>query len=922
MTARYRLFSLFVMGTAAIAAPPLPAASRALESYARVARGFEKNEGQSDPQVRFTFRASQYAFFLTQEEAVLAFADSRESPVRIRLGGATRPATIRGEGPLAAKSSYFRGNSPSHWHTGVENYRTVRYGGIYPGIDMQYREAQGLLECDFIVRPRANPGDIRLRFAGIRSLSLSADGDLLLQTAGGLVRQGKPVAFQELHGVPVPVASRYAISGRNEVRFVIGDYHKYATLVIDPTLSYSSYLGGSANSAAMGVALDGAGNAYIAGLTAAIDFPVKGGLQAGLKSNTDIFVAKIDPTGSTLLYSTLVGGSGRDVASGIAVDKKGQAYIAGTSWSTDFPLRNAFQNNSAGAGDAVVAALSSDGSALVYSTYLGGAGADTAYALSVDGQGDATIAGASESADFPTANAIQPAFGGGAEDGFIAQFNPAGALIFSTYLGGSAGDECRGVALDPSGNIYATGATWSPDFPTRGAVQPQFAGGEYSDAFVVKLSPGGAGLVYSTYLGGSEQDFGNSIAADVQGDASIAGETSSTDFPVAGGPQSALGGAGSEDAFLAKFSPDGSALLYSTYLGGSDNDFATGIALDPAGNMIVTGGTSSKDFPVLASLVGPDAGLGDAFAAGLPSSGAPVFSTLLGGSSSDVGNAVAVDNSGNVLVAGLTDSTDFPVFAGVQGASQGEGDAFFLKLQSPASTATWASVSAASFLPSLAPNSIAAGFGSNLSSKTQVATSLPLPLSLGGVTVQVTDSKSEHFQAPLFAVTPGQVNYLVPKGILPGFVTVTLTRADGTTLTSTTNITAVAPALFAANENGSGVAAAIAVVVQGGTQTSFPVFSSGAPGSRTAVPIDLGSSDASVYLELYGSGISGRASLSDVQVSLGGQNVAPLYAGPSQFAGLDQVNISVPRSLRGSGDVAIAVSIAGLSSNAVTVNIR
>jgi uncharacterized protein (TIGR03437 family) len=495
-------------------------------------------------------------------------------------------------------------------------------------------------------------------------------------------------------------------------------------------------------------------------------------------------------------------------------------------------------------------------------------------------------------------------------------------MVLSTYLGGSAGDECRGIAADAYGNVYVTGATWSSDFPIANALQPVLNGSGWSDSFIAKLNPGGSALLYSTYLGGSGQDLGNAITVDTQGNAYVAGETSSSDFPVAGGIQNSIGGLGGEDAFLAKLSSNGASLMYSTYLGGLGEDFATGIALDPAGNIFITGQTASSDFPVKGSLVGADQGLGDAFLASFQPSGVLNFSTLLGGALSDISRGVAVDLLGNAYVAGLTDSLDFPVFAAIQNTTQGDGDAFLAKFSAPPVSQALTTVSAAGYGPLLAPGAIASGFGTALTATPQIATSLPLPLTLGGVSVLTTDSLSVQRPAPLFAVTPTQVNFLIPDGLAPGFAQVTLIGNGGPQALGNLRIAAVAPALFSANENGQGVAAAIAVVITGGTQATFPIFSSGPAGSRTAIPVDLGSTNTQVYLELYGSGIRGRASLGDVQVVIGGVNYPALYAGPTSFAGLDQINVLLPHNLQGRGDTSIVASIDRQDSNAVILNIR
>ena len=378
-------------------------------------------------------------------------------------------------------------------------------------------------------------------------------------------------------------------------------------------LVYSTYLGGSGQDHGNGIAVDSSGSAYVTGWTTSADFPTVNPWQATNKSvSGTAFVAELDSTGSALVYSTYLGGNILDSANGIAVDSSGNAYVTGWTQSTTFPTANPVQASFGGGnGDAFVAKLNFNASsapplALVYSTYLGGSGTDEANGIAVDGAGNAYVTGWTQSTNFPTANPVQASFGGGNGDAFVAElsFNATTSvltLVYSTYLGGSGVDQARGIAVDSSGNAYVTGTTCSSNFPTVTPLQPNFAGGcsngsSAGDAFVAKLNAGGSALVYSTYLGGSGDDLGSAIGVDAAGNAYVTGWTSSTDFPSANPFQPTFGG-GSSNAFVAQLNAAGSALVYSTYLGGGGMDQAYGIAVDSSGNTYVTGSTSSTNFP-------------------------------------------------------------------------------------------------------------------------------------------------------------------------------------------------------------------------------------------------------------------------------------------------------------------------------------
>ncbi|MBV5347243.1 SBBP repeat-containing protein, partial [bacterium] len=462
-----------------------------------------------------------------------------------------------------------------------------------------------------------------------------------------------------------------------QVTLAIGDYDAGRALVIDPVLEYSSYLGGSDYDFGAGIAVDSAGNAYLAGATWSTDFPIRNALQPDKgRSDSDAFVAKLSADGATLVYATYLGGSSnQEHALGIAVDGAGNAYLTGETHSSDFPTRQAVQPDFGGGEDAFVAKLSADGAALVYATYLGGRNEDHGAGIAVDGAGNAYVTGTTTSPDFPTRDALQPDLRG-YQDAFVSKFSADGAaLVYASYLGGAGGE--NGIAVDGAGSAYLTGETQSADFPIRNALQPDFGGG-YSDAFVAKLSADGAALVYSTYLGGSDSEYRAYIAVDSAGNAYLTGTTYSPDFPTRNALQPDL--RGSPDAFVSKFSADGAALVYASYLGGNGLDNGAGIAVDGTGNAYVTGQTNSTDFPTRNALQLVTEG-GDAFVAKFSVDGAAlVYASYLGGSDLDSGTGIAVDGIGNAYVTGTTFSADFPTRQALQPDRGGPNDAFVTKI--------------------------------------------------------------------------------------------------------------------------------------------------------------------------------------------------------------------------------------------------
>ncbi|MGR6034661.1 MAG: DUF7948 domain-containing protein [Candidatus Nitrosoglobus sp.] len=694
------------------------------KAYGQLPLSFAPNRGQSDSQVKFLSRGAGYQLFLTATEAVLALqppspkSSTQSAPKRVKekktapavlrmqLLGANPAPEIAGVERLPGQVNYLQGKDPVKWRTHIPTYAQVKYQGVYPGVDLLYYGQQRQLEYDFIVAPGANPSTIRLAFEGAKKLEINAEGELVLKTSGGPVRFQRPVIYQTIDGTRREVAGGYVLTAPHQVGFKVAAYDVTQPLIIDPVLSYSTYLGGNSSDGASGIAVDGNGQAYVAGGTESINFPViADASQPVLSGYNDAFVAKLSADGSQLLYATYLEGNSYEGASGIAVDGNGQAYVTGSTGSTDFPVTvDAFQPVLGGSEDAFVVKLSADGSTLVYGTYLGGSsheqqwgnGIDVTSGIAVDGQGQAYVAGWTDSTNFPvTAGAPQPVYGGGGDylgDAFVAKLSANGhQLLYATYLGGSTSDRASGIAVDGHGQAYVTGLTWSDNFPvTANALQSVYSSGYYRTAFVAKLSADGTQLLYSTYLGGSTEDWANGIAVDGRGQAYVIGGTFSTNFPVTVGAfQPVISSSGSgfypQDAFVAKLSADGSTLVYGTYLGGSGySEEAYDIAVDGEGQAYVVGETDSTNFPVTADASQPVlSGYNDAFVAQLSADGRQLlYGTYLGGSGDEGASSIAVDGSGQAYVAGGTESINFPVTARAFQSvfSGGYSDAFIAKL--------------------------------------------------------------------------------------------------------------------------------------------------------------------------------------------------------------------------------------------------
>ena len=686
-------------------------------SYGRLPMSFEPNVGQTDPQVQFLARGRAQTLFLTPQEAVLFLrrpraggglsSTARRSPkqlakrgpmqfsvLRMQLVGANLHGHAAGMDPMEGRVNYFHGNDPRQWHTNIPTYGKVKYDNVYPGVDLVYYGKQGELEYDFVVSPGGDPNSIRFAWAGAQSLEVDAgSGDLSLHLHDGDVRWRKPSIYQEVNGARRNIAGRFVLGPDGQVGFDIPSYDVDAPLIIDPALIYATYLGGSSDEAqgVAGIAVDNGGNAYVTGETASNDFPNKNALDASFAAPTDAFVTKVGPVGTNLVFSTYLGGNNNDGGTAIAIDTSNNVYVVGSTDSSNLTTPNGYQTAPLGFGDAFVAKISSNGATLLYGSYLGGTNADIANGVVVDKAGRIYVTGETDSPNFPQKNGFATTFQGGSSDAFVAKINPAlsgtASLLYATFLGGDDQDVAQSIAVDISSNAYVTGFTYSTNFPTSiGAIQTN-PPGFFVTAFVTKLNPtltGTASLIYSTYLGGNDfenLDSPGGIAVDTSSNAYVTGSTTSTNFPVTADAFQTDNPSGSTLVFITKIGPKGTNILYSTYLGGSIDDESGAIAVLNSSNVFVTGHTSSDDFPVTPGAFQGSMGGGasDAFVTKLnPNLGASavVYSSFLGGTADDQGNAIAVDTNGNAYVGGQTSTNGFPVtpgaaFTNLAGLSEG-----------------------------------------------------------------------------------------------------------------------------------------------------------------------------------------------------------------------------------------------------------
>jgi uncharacterized protein (TIGR03437 family) len=853
---------------------------------------FEPNRGQVAAEVRFLARGRSYTFYVGSGETVLTGQD--QSALRTKFSGANLTAGITGEVRQGSTTNYLIGNDPAKWRTSLPNFEKVRYSQVYRGIDLVYYGNDGNLEYDWIVSPGGDPRDIRMAFQGADRVKIDRNGDLVMRAGRSEYRQKRPSIYQEIAGKRVPVSGAWTLRG-NEGSFRVGAYDRSKELVIDPPLIYSSYYGGTGLDYAYAVAVDSIGNTYVAGGV--------GSANLGILGQEDAFVTKLRPNGSKL-YTSFIGGNGTDEARGIAVDVQGNVYVTGTTGSLDFPTKGAIQAKTGGSGDAFVAKLNQSGLP-VYATYLGGNANDSAAGIAIDAAGNAYVVGTTFSTDFPTAAPFQ-ATKGAQSDAFVTKINPGGtAWVYSTYLGGNNVDEGNGIAVDTVGSAYVTGYTASTNFPLQSAFRGSNAGSV--DAFVTKINPAGSALVYSTYLGGSATDYGTAIAVDAIGSAYVTGIVTSDDFPVVNPIDAKLASHAVDDIFVSKFNPSGSAPVYSTYLGGGSADDPYAIALDSAGNVYITGRTNSSDFPLTKAIQSTRTAF-DMFVTEIDAGGtALLFSTFIGGTGSESGRGIAVDRLGNIHIAGEGTSTDFPVKNAMQGANGGGAgpqDALVLLLGDAAPSNGPVITTVSDNLIDGGPVVPGGWFyvkGTDLSETTRIwggtdfVDANTLPTDLNGVEVWVNGAP-----VPVYFISPGQVNAQAPANI-SGSMTVQVIRLGISSNTLTAQVAQIQPSLYFYQAGSKDYAAALFL------DYSLMGDPAVVPGTHKAKPGDIIQLYASGLGPSQSGAVTSPVPITGVSVTIGTTDAPVSFAGlvaPGQY----QVNLTVPQLPPGEYSITVSVS--------------
>ena len=710
---------------------------------------FEPNLGQVSSGASFVahapasvvhFSPTEVAIVLNTQTAPRAASDPpqarRRSVARVlhsRFLGSSPATKIEVRDAAPGVKNYLLGNDPRRWRTGVPTFDGLSYVGLYAGIDLSYSGSDGNLKGTYTVAPGADPSLIRWRYDGARNVSVDAAGNVVLDAVDRNLVEQAPVAWQERNGQRATVEARYSRAADGSFGFTLGAYDHAQPLIIDPTVVFSTYLGGSGADEARDVKVDATGNIYLVGTAASTDYPTQAAQQPNNRGLDDIVVTKLNPAGSAVLFSTYLGGTGDDFGRGLALDSQGNILLTGQISSADFPIRNAFQPQYAGNWDAFITKLSNDGATLLYSSYYGGSptgspsqdpGDDMGLTVEVDGSGRSYISGLTAAVDLPVKSAVQATYGGGPYDGFAAKVDTtqvgAASLVYSTFVGGSGEDYAESLNVEASGSAYLTGRTSSPNFVTRNALQAQLAGGY--DAFVTRLSADGSTVLYSSYFGGSGTEKGYDVALDGLGNAFLTGMSLSVNMPTSATAfQRAINGGGAcpngdsaGDAYALKINTNATgqaSLVYSTYLGGGGCDAARGIAVDQSGNAYITGWTDSPNFPLQGAVQPSVGGAEDAFVSVVNASGsALLFSTYLGGSGNDYGRAVWVDGGGNMLLTGSTESANFPGTGGSLFPYRGGGDAFLTKL-SPLSGGTSATSTPT---PTPTPPTTASGYAASV----------------------------------------------------------------------------------------------------------------------------------------------------------------------------------------------------------------
>jgi uncharacterized protein (TIGR03437 family) len=930
-----------------------------------LAIGFEPNLGQAEEGISYLARGGRYTLAFQPEGVALYLAGEQRPSLRLRFPGANRTPRLEAIAPLGSSTNYLLGDDPEGWVSSVPSYDRLLYRDLYPGIDLLWYGNGRWIEYDFLVAPGADPKQI-----GMVLEEVKAEGKNWVDPSGNLhAGRGEkawmlraPTIYQpplgegvDPVGEPAPTRSRlpsppegsrhvegsYDLQENGEIRFALGEYDVTRPLVIDPVLEFSTYFGGTGMDVANVVRVDRSGNIYLAGETESINFPTRTGLSSTLGGSSDGFVVKLNPSGTAILFSTFLGGRNPgDRIWDLQVDEMGRILVCGETNSLNFPVtEDAAQRFFRGNTDGFLSILTPDGRTLAYSTYLGGSLQDIAYGLALEEGGSVVLTGQTRSSNFPTRRALQPDLLG-ASDVFLTRIDKHGELQLSTHLGGpdldpsGTGEEIGySIAVDPEGNIYLAGLTGSPGFPTVRAVQPRFGGVE--DGFVCKLAPSGETILYSTFLGSSRSDTLRGLAVDSFGQAHVTGSTFFADYPTASPLQPNY--RGNTDAFVTKLSARGDRLLFSTFLGGTGPENigtlrstvpSSALAIDRVGNLYLAGKTGSRDFPMVAPLQGELHGDSDSYLSVIdPAGSSLLFSTFFGSRFTGINwvderaLGVTVNPSGTIYLAGQVLQNDLLTKRAIQGTYGGGLSDAFLAVISSGQEGRLAPVSAASYVGgTFAPGSIVAVFGKDLAPMSELATSLPLPTSLQGTRVEVTDQKGDTREAPLFFVSPFQLNVLIPPETAEGRVRLTVRNPismPGGSAEAMVWLDQVAPAIFSANGDGLGAPAGwLLRVLPEGTIRYEPIAQLSPEGRMVPVPLDLGGVEEVCYLILFGTGWRQAGGPSAVSARIGTDDLPVLFVGPQEsFVGLDQLNLALPRGLANQGSVRLILKANGLLAN-------
>ena len=837
--------------------------------------------------------------------------------LRLSHPGADPHARLEGQGTAGIRN-WIVGNDPSAWRRDVPLFAQVQVTALYPGIDVVYHGTGSRLEYDFHLAPHADPRRIQMLLTGADSIHLDSHGDLLIGLGSDCIVQHRPVAYQFIGGLRRDVESRFVLEHGDRVRFALGPYDASVPLTIDPVVAYSSYLGGTATDEGHAVALDASGDFYIAGRT-----------FSTTHSNSNVLLFKIPPTG-TPTQLVFGGTTGNDTANAIAIDANGNIYLVGSTSSTDFPVTGtyaAYQSELIGTMNAFVTAITPALNVQIFSTYFGGSVADEAFAVALDSNANIYIAGDTESTNLTvvSSDAFQT-YNHGGYDAFLVSFSSIGAFNYGTYIGGSGDDHAYGVAVDSTGATYVVGSTTSTDYPASpypGFPEPfQVSNHGTANGFAIKLFATGEEAYWSTYLGGSAADAANAVALDSTGNIYIAGTTGSTDFPAFTGAYQTAYQGGASDGFVMSLENNGQYANWSTFLGSPGDDVINAIALDPSNNVVLTGATDGTAFPITTDAVqSANAGGQDVIVATLANAGnSLLFSTYFGGSGNDVGTGIAVDAAGHIYFTGITASSnnDFPLYP-TSGAYQsayggGSSDAFFAVFGCPdivPAVDTGGVTNAASFLSTaVSPGGIIAIFGTDFGCSASAASAIPLPTTLGGVTVKVNGTA-----IPLFYVGEGQINAQMPYEATVGTATLQIIAPGGTSADVSVPIVAAGPGIFGA----SGAAAA---TNQDGTVNS--VTNGAAPGSIVTVYF-TGQGPVSQTVKT-GAAAPAAPTLATVttpnsSATIGGLNAPIQFLGLTPgLVGLAQANLTVPAALA-SGSYPVILTIGAVSSAPETITV-